>query len=92
MLHISHNPTHDCRLTVSDTNNFAKLRNTISDLSVSKHLGDGGRLSDLVSDLYNLGSVRVGRSTDTQSIVRKCSPISSSCRLGERVIGDTATS
>jgi len=65
MLHISHNPTHDRRLTMSNTNDLAELGNTISYLSVSKHLGDGGRLGDLVSDLNYLGSVRVGRSTDT---------------------------
>jgi len=77
---------------MSDTNDFAELGNTVSDLSVSEHLGDGGRLGDLISDLNDLGSIRVSRSTDTQSIVRKCSPISSSGRLGERVVCDTATS
>jgi len=35
MLLISHDPTHDYKLTVSDTNDFAELGNSISNLSVS---------------------------------------------------------
>jgi hypothetical protein len=77
---------------VSDTDDLAELRNSIPDLSVSEHLGDGGRLGDLVSDLNDLSTVWVGRSSDTKSIIRECSPIGSSGRLGERVVGDTAIS
>ena len=75
---------------MTNTDNLAELRNTVSDLSASEHLGDGGRLGNLVSDLNDLSSIRVSRSSDTKSIVRECSPIGSSGRLGERVVGDTA--
>jgi hypothetical protein len=77
---------------VSDTDDLAELRNSIPDLSVSEHLGDGGRLGDLVSDLNDLSTVRVGRSSNTKSIIRECSPVGSSGRLSERVVSDTATS
>jgi hypothetical protein len=77
---------------VSDTDDFAELGNTMLDLSISEHLGDGGRLGDLVSDLNDLGTVRVGRSSDTKSIIRECSPVGSSGRLGKRVVSDTAIS
>jgi len=60
---------------VTNTDNLAELRNTVSDLSASEHLGDGGRLGNLVSDLNDLSSIRVSRSSDTKSIVRECSPI-----------------
>ena len=82
--------THDRRPTVSDADDLVELGNTVSDLSTSEHLGDGGRLGDLVSNLNDLSTVRVGRSSDTESIVRKSSPVCSSGRLGERVVGDAA--
>jgi hypothetical protein len=78
------------RRTMSNTDNLVELRNSMPDLSISEHLGDGGRLGDLVSDLNDLGTVRVGRSSDTKSIIRECSPVGSSGRLGKRVVSDTA--
>jgi len=75
---------------VTNTNDLAELRNTVSDLSASEHLGDDDRLGDFVSDLNDLSSIRVSRSSDTKSIIRECSPVGCGCRLGERVVGDTA--
>jgi hypothetical protein len=77
---------------MSNTDDLAELRNTISDLSISEHLGDGSGLGDLVGDLNDLSTVRVRRSSDTKSIIRECSPIGSSGRLGKRVVGNTAIS
>jgi hypothetical protein len=75
---------------MSNTDDLAELRNTISDLSISEHLGDGSGLGDLVGDLNDLSTVRVRRSSDTKSIIRECSPVGS--RLGKRVVGNTAIS
>jgi hypothetical protein len=83
---------HAWRLTVSDTNDLAELRNTMSNLSISEHLGNGGRLGDLVSDLNDLSTIRVGRSSNTKSIIRECSPVGGGSRLGKRIISDTAIS
>ena len=77
---------------MTNTDDLAELRNTVSDLSASEHLGDDGSLGDLVCDLNHLSTVGVSRSSNTKSIIRECSPIGGGCRLGERVVGDTATS
>jgi hypothetical protein len=50
---------------MSNTDDLVELRNSVFELSISEHLGDGSRLGDLVSDLNDLGTVRVGRSSDT---------------------------
>jgi hypothetical protein len=77
---------------VSNTDDLAELWNAVSDLSISEHLGDSSRLSDFVSDLNDLGSIRMGRSSDTESVVREGSPVSGGGRLGERVVGNSAIS
>jgi hypothetical protein len=77
---------------MSNTDDLVELRNSVFELPISEHLGNDGRLGDLVCDLNDLSTVRVGRSSDTKSIVRECSPVGSSGRLGKRVVGDTAIS
>jgi hypothetical protein len=63
--HTSLYTDRESRRTVSDTDNLVELRNSVFELSISEHLGDGGRLGNLVCDLNDLSSVRVGRSSDT---------------------------
>ena len=55
---------------MSNTDNLAESGNTVSNTSVSKHLGNGGRLSNLVRNLDYLSTVRMGGSTNTESVVR----------------------
>ena len=56
-------------LTVPNADDLAELRNSISDLSVSEHLGNSGRLGNFVCDLNDLSTVRMSGSSNTKSII-----------------------
>jgi hypothetical protein len=46
--------------TMSNSDDLAESRNAVADTSVSKHLSNGGRLSNLVRDLNDLSAIWVG--------------------------------